>query len=95
MAEYDAVSSDEIRSHPVIVSLGISDANLLGLEGMGIASLTEVQCHTLPVIVGGQDVLAKAKTGTGKYIIYLGYHMSVFLSYGHTISPVGSLPCRK
>ena len=38
---------------------------------MGYAVLSAVQAQTLPVILQGHDVIAKAKTGTGKTIGFL------------------------
>ena len=38
---------------------------------MGYASMTPVQEATLPVILAGKDLLAKAKTGTGKTLAFL------------------------
>lgn len=38
---------------------------------MGFSHLTQVQAATLPVILEGHDVLAKARTGTGKTIAFL------------------------
>jgi ATP-dependent RNA helicase MSS116 len=40
-------------------------------DDMGYASMTPVQEATLPVILSGRDVLAKAKTGTGKTLAFL------------------------
>ncbi|KAH7620280.1 putative DEAD-box ATP-dependent RNA helicase 26 [Nannochloris sp. 'desiccata'] len=40
-------------------------------EVMGFSYMTEVQDQTLPVVMNGQDVLAKAKTGTGKTVAFL------------------------
>lgn len=47
--------------------LSISNLTLRAIvEEMGYETMTEVQRLTLPVILDGQDCLAKAKTGTGK-----------------------------
>jgi len=40
-------------------------------EVLGYANMTPVQAQTLPVIIEGFDVLAKAKTGTGKTLAFL------------------------
>jgi hypothetical protein len=40
-------------------------------EVMGFTTMTVVQDATLPAILKGQDVLAKAKTGTGKTVAFL------------------------
>ncbi|KAL3481994.1 P-loop containing nucleoside triphosphate hydrolase protein [Aspergillus californicus] len=40
-------------------------------RGMGLKTMTDVQRLTIPVSVTGRDVLAQAKTGTGKTIAFL------------------------
>ena len=40
-------------------------------EVMQYTTMTPVQAQTLPVILNGKDVLAKAKTGTGKTLAFL------------------------
>ena len=40
-------------------------------EVLGFTHMTAVQAATLPVILTGQDVMAKAKTGTGKTMAFL------------------------
>jgi len=51
---------------------GISDASRRGLkEVLKYELMTQVQAQTLPVIISGEDVLAKAKTGTGKTLGFL------------------------
>jgi ATP-dependent RNA helicase MSS116 len=53
-------------------SLPISDPSKRAiLEVLGFQFMTEVQAATLPVVLRGEDVLAKAKTGTGKTIAFL------------------------
>ncbi|KAG0564623.1 hypothetical protein M758_8G120800 [Ceratodon purpureus] len=50
----------------------ISPLSLKALhEVAGFDTMTVVQNETLPVILKGQDVLAKAKTGTGKTVAFL------------------------
>jgi len=39
---------------------------LKNLASLGYAEMTPIQAHTLPLILSGKDVLAKAKTGSGK-----------------------------
>lgn len=38
-------------------------------EVLGFSHMTQVQAATLPVILEGSDVIAKAKTGTGKTMV--------------------------
>jgi ATP-dependent RNA helicase MSS116 len=61
----------------------LSDVKFADLEGvheltkralsevMGFECLTQVQAATLPLILKGRDVLAKARTGTGKTVGFL------------------------
>ena len=46
--------------------LQCSDAIHKAVERMGFAEMTEVQEKTIPVMLAGRDVIAKAPTGTGK-----------------------------
>ncbi|MCX2709825.1 MULTISPECIES: ATP-dependent RNA helicase DbpA [Pseudomonas] len=39
---------------------------LANLEALGYASMTPIQAQSLPVILKGQDLIAQAKTGSGK-----------------------------
>lgn len=47
-------------------SLALSPALLQNLESLGYAQMTPVQAQSLPPILAGQDVIAQAKTGSGK-----------------------------
>ncbi|CAN6444388.1 unnamed protein product [Victoria cruziana] len=49
----------------------ISPLSLKGVKAAGYDKMTVVQEATLPVILKGKDVLAKAKTGTGKTVAFL------------------------
>ncbi|KAJ6850943.1 DEAD-box ATP-dependent RNA helicase 31-like [Iris pallida] len=49
----------------------ISPLSLKGIKAAGYERMTVVQEATLPVILKGKDVLAKAKTGTGKTVAFL------------------------
>ncbi|MDC0603260.1 ATP-dependent RNA helicase DbpA [Aliiglaciecola sp.] len=40
------------------------------LETLGFDSMTEIQAQSLPKILAGKDVLAKAKTGSGKTVAF-------------------------
>ena len=46
--------------------LQCSDAIHKAVERMGFAEMTEIQEKTIPVMLAGHDVIAKAPTGTGK-----------------------------
>ena len=47
-------------------SLHLKASLLKNLVSLGYAEMTPVQAHSLPLILAGKDVLAKAKTGSGK-----------------------------
>ncbi|XP_020587921.1 DEAD-box ATP-dependent RNA helicase 31-like [Phalaenopsis equestris] len=49
----------------------LSPLSLKGVKAAGYERMTLVQEATLPVILKGKDVLAKAKTGTGKTVAFL------------------------
>ncbi|KAK8956147.1 DEAD-box ATP-dependent RNA helicase 31 [Platanthera guangdongensis] len=49
----------------------LSPLSLKGVKAAGYERMTEVQEATLPVILKGKDVLAKARTGTGKTVAFL------------------------
>lgn len=57
---------------PLFAGLSINDKIKRAITvDMGYASMTPVQAATLPVILSGVDLLAKAKTGTGKTLAFL------------------------
>src|SRR5512133_4060941 len=45
---------------------GLSHAVLEGVKAMGYLEPTPIQLRTIPLILGGQDVIGSAQTGTGK-----------------------------
>ena len=47
-------------------ALGLSEPTLRALEAMGFAAPTPIQEETIPLVMDGRDVIAKAPTGTGK-----------------------------
>jgi ATP-independent RNA helicase DbpA len=47
-------------------SLGLKPALLDNLETLGFSQMTDIQAGSLPAILQGKDVVAKAKTGSGK-----------------------------
>jgi ATP-dependent RNA helicase DbpA len=47
-------------------SLNLPDALISNLQDLGYSSMTAIQAQALPAILAGQDVIAQAKTGSGK-----------------------------
>ncbi|MDD2737100.1 MAG: ATP-dependent RNA helicase DbpA [Desulfuromonadaceae bacterium] len=47
-------------------SLHVKPSMLKNLASLGYTGMTPIQAHTLPLILAGKDVIAKAKTGSGK-----------------------------
>ena len=47
-------------------TLSLAPAMLENLESLGYHTMTPIQAQSLPVILAGQDIIAKAKTGSGK-----------------------------
>ncbi|MDN4502858.1 ATP-dependent RNA helicase DbpA [Alteromonadaceae bacterium BrNp21-10] len=51
-------------------SLNLIPALEQNLESLGFTQMTEIQAQSLPVILQGQDVIAQAKTGSGKTVAF-------------------------
>ena len=47
-------------------SLHLKSSMLKNLVSLGYYEMTPIQAHTLPLILAGRDLIAKAKTGSGK-----------------------------
>ena len=56
------MSNETIR----FADLGLSEATLRAVEAMGFAEPTPIQKETIPLVMDGRDIIAKAPTGTGK-----------------------------
>ncbi len=52
--------------HKAFSSLQIKPSMLKNLASLGYSAMTPIQAHSLPFILAGKDVIAKAKTGSGK-----------------------------
>ncbi|MFY8086049.1 MAG: DEAD/DEAH box helicase, partial [Rubrivivax sp.] len=53
-------------SGPRFSTLPLPSAVLANLDSLGYASMTPVQARSLPLSLAGKDVIARAKTGSGK-----------------------------
>jgi ATP-independent RNA helicase DbpA len=47
-------------------SLDLSSAQISNLESLGYLSMTPIQARSLPIVLSGRDLIARAKTGSGK-----------------------------
>ncbi|CAK9140505.1 unnamed protein product [Ilex paraguariensis] len=63
--------NDSYLSETRFDQCAISSLSLKGIKDAGYEKMTVVQEATLPIILKGKDVLAKAKTGTGKTVAFL------------------------
>ncbi|PKA54082.1 DEAD-box ATP-dependent RNA helicase 31 [Apostasia shenzhenica] len=63
--------SDSYLSQARFDECSLSPPSLEGIKAAGYERMTIVQEATLPFILKGKDVLAKAKTGTGKTVAFL------------------------
>ncbi|OEL23175.1 DEAD-box ATP-dependent RNA helicase 25 [Dichanthelium oligosanthes] len=64
----------------------ISPLSLKAVKDAGYERMTRVQEATLPIILQGKDVLAKAKTGTGKTVGFLLPAIEVLSALPHSTS---------
>ncbi len=79
--------------------LQCSEAIHKAVERMGFAEMTEMQEKTIPVMLAGRDVIAKAPTGTGKtcaFGIPVAEHIDPALKAPQAVimAPPGSWPSR-
>ncbi|CAL5195964.1 unnamed protein product [Lathyrus oleraceus] len=65
------VVTDSYLSDSRFDKCSVSPLSLKGIKDAGYEKMTLVQEATLPAILKGKDVLAKAKTGTGKTVAFL------------------------
>lgn len=56
---------------PNFLELGIKETWVSALKENGIAVPTPVQAETIPLALAERDVIARAKTGTGKTLAFL------------------------
>lgn len=63
--------NSEVENLPGFKNLGVSELLSTLLQGQGIVKPTPVQEEAIPPLVQGLDVIARAKTGTGKTLAFL------------------------
>ena len=52
-------------------SLGIKSEMVQALKKQGITEPTPIQAQSIPLILNGKDLIARAQTGTGKTLAFL------------------------
>ncbi|WP_425483922.1 DEAD/DEAH box helicase [Fodinicola acaciae] len=65
-AEELAARAPVSESAPLFASLGVRKETVAALEKVGISRAFAIQELTLPIALGGSDVIGQARTGTGK-----------------------------
>jgi superfamily II DNA/RNA helicase len=55
---------------PTFAELGVLPETVEALDALGITSPFPIQAATIPVALGGSDVIGQAKTGTGKTLAF-------------------------
>ncbi|MGG3280757.1 DEAD/DEAH box helicase [Paenibacillus solani] len=62
---------NEVERLPNFQQLGIDDQRVRKLKEQGITEPTPVQQESIPLLLQGKDVIARAKTGTGKTLAFM------------------------
>lgn len=78
---------DSDDSEPTFPSLGLDPRLLQAIAKLGFAQPTPVQAKAIPLALEGKDILARAKTGSGKTAAYLLPVMQSILNKKDSDSP--------
>ncbi|KAI8062594.1 P-loop containing nucleoside triphosphate hydrolase protein [Gongronella butleri] len=70
MQETTEEQPEEVEEHLKLSSYRITEGTVANLASHGIHSLFEIQAKTFDAIYDGKDVLARARTGTGKTLAF-------------------------
>ena len=62
----DAASAAAEPAGPTFEALGLSSALLKSLKDVGFEEPTPIQVETVPLLLGGNDLIGQAQTGSGK-----------------------------
>ena len=62
----DAVTADAVTPEPTFADFGVHADIVAALAEHGIVHPFPIQAMTLPIALGGHDIIGQAKTGTGK-----------------------------
>lgn len=57
-------------SKATFTSLPLAEHLLQSLDSLGYSQMTPIQQQALPVLLEGKDILAKARTGSGKTVAF-------------------------
>ncbi len=66
MVAADRVAADRVAAGPGFASLPLSPAMQANLQRLGYLAMTPIQAASLPPALAGRDLIAQARTGSGK-----------------------------
>jgi len=69
-AESEGLQADSGSSAKTFRDLGVAEPICAALEAAGITRAFPIQALTLPIALGGQDLIGQARTGTGKTLAF-------------------------
>ena len=72
----DAVTADAVTPEPTFADFGVHADIVAALAEHGIVHPFPIQAMTLPIALGGHDIIGQAKTGTGKTLGLSLIHIS-------------------
>ncbi len=68
--EEAAAETESTRLRPTFAELGVDPRIVQALSDKGIITAFPIQEQTIPLAMGGQDLIGQAKTGTGKTLAF-------------------------
>ena len=60
------INTDKCSTKPSFSSLALKEPLFNNLKTLGYESMTPIQAQSLPIMLAGHDIIAQAKTGSGK-----------------------------
>ncbi|WP_255991189.1 ATP-dependent RNA helicase DbpA [Chitinolyticbacter albus] len=84
------------RSAPTFASLSLPADLLANLDSLGFEAMTAIQAQSLPAVLAGRDLIAQAKTGSGKTAAFglgmlLQLNLTLFKVQGMVLCPTREL----
>lgn len=70
-ADTTEFSADSVDANITFADLGLDDRLLRGLAKLNFTKPTPVQAKSIPLALAGRDILAKARTGSGKTAAFM------------------------